>query len=127
MRDALQTEISFAYVNSPDHRIHHADGMYGGGMTQNRLVISFYAERPPVPLGSSLPVTDGVVSGAEVFQTDLRFVRELQATVTMDIQVGISFLVWLEEKVKEMYTATGKPEADFLKDVEAHRNARNSL
>lgn len=120
-------EIAYTFRTSPHHRIYHADGMYGGNTSQNRLVVSFYAERPQEPNSAVLKIENGQPAGPEKLSSNGFPIREIEASVSLDLNLSISFYVWLEDKIRTMTSAAGMPREELDKMLEGLRGGNSSL
>lgn len=121
------SQVNFQYVFSQNHRTYQADGMYGGNNSQNKLVISFYTERPTKPLSAVLKLKDGLPAGPEEIVTENSFVREFELSVAMDLNIAISFYVWLEDKLINMSAAVGTSSEQLKDVVKQYRGDRDGI
>ncbi|MGV1757559.1 hypothetical protein ACQZ6F_17820 [Rhizobium sp. A22-96] len=127
MSDSADRVIVYKYNVTPQHKIYHADGMYGGNNTQNKLVVSFYAEKPPSPEVAKLELKGGVPQGPEEFTFGDAVERDIDVSISMDLNVAIAFYVWMEEKVRNMTEAAGMPKEELTKMLEGARGGHIAL
>jgi hypothetical protein len=120
MAEKFTGEVTFDYGVSNLHRVVHADGMWGGPNGQGSLVVSFYSERPSVPVSASIQVENGTVVVPEKVLTG-NVQRDIEVSVQMDLQIAISFLGWLQDRVSSMATNAGLPADELEKLVETSR------
>lgn len=112
--DYLETN----YQKSPQYRTIHCDGAYGGITSRAFISATLFSERNVIPRITQREVRaikeDGQLSlGPEVFKEGLSgLMRQLEATVVMDINTARDFYVWLGNKVADLEEAAQIPEAD---------------
>lgn len=104
--------VKFDYIKSGAFRVIHADGAHGGLTPRgDRIHISFFSERQPIPVSETYRVksiSKGVATvdlkeRLNVVKRDA-FVREVEVGISLDINTAESILKWLTERVKEAKT-----------------------
>ncbi|HBB41846.1 MAG: hypothetical protein COW73_10385 [Nitrospirae bacterium CG18_big_fil_WC_8_21_14_2_50_70_55] len=93
-------QINVRFKEGPDHRTHHASGVWGGITPQREVVATFFFEQQAYPQGlvvqldeQGRPTETERLGGGEM-------VRELLATVVMSPAVAHSVGQWLLEKAQ---------------------------
>lgn len=111
----------------PDHLVSHfqksnffrvvlAEGCFGGLSPRGKIHCSFYNERTPIPQMTSLPLKDGLPSGAEeITAIKSGVIREVEVDIVMDLQAAAAYSAWLVDKVEQLRQALGITDADFAK------------
>ncbi len=97
-------KVRFEYLKSPDFRVIHADGVYGGLTPHGQLFISFFSERYPIPTATVFQLEPGGNLGPEV-RTEREgrkgIIREIEAGVMVDVETARVIVDWLQGKIQE--------------------------
>jgi len=109
--------IEFHYQKTPSYRVLHVDGMWGGATPKGHFSVSFFSERLAIPRVSQRTVT---ASTSNQYQTGPEqpvdmldgVVRQVDATVIMDLRTAQEFYVFMTEHLGALETTLGIPEAD---------------
>lgn len=100
-------QINVRFDEGPDHRTHHASGVWGGITPQGEIVATFFFEQQAYPQGLVMQVDDqGRPTEAERLGGG-ELVRELLTTVVMTPAVAHSVGQWLLDKAQG--TSAGPP------------------
>ena len=111
-------QLEINYQKSPQYRTIHCDGAYGGITSRALIAATFYSERNVIPRTTQRVVEevgpDGQTAlGPEVFKEGFSgLMRQLEATLVMDINAAREFYVWLGGKVADLEEAAQLPEAE---------------
>jgi hypothetical protein len=96
------SQIKFDFIKSNYFRTIHADGVWGGVNGHLDIAMAFYSERPAIPQQITVPVENGKLGneleGKRVGRDAV--IRDVEISVTMNVDVARQFLQWLEEKIK---------------------------
>ncbi len=97
------------YLKSNDYREVHCDGLVGNPITPERLWISFYSERFPIPrvVGFQSDVKDNQVTIDEtqspVFMDSRQgLVRNVEFGIYLDLGVAEKMHDWLGKQIEQM-------------------------
>jgi hypothetical protein len=97
---AMARQINVRFQAIPDHRTHHATGVWGGTTPQREVIATFFFERHSHPQGLVVELDEaGRPAATERLGGD-ELVRELLTTVVMSPAVALSVGHWLVEKAK---------------------------
>ncbi|MBI2192384.1 MAG: hypothetical protein HYU36_10400 [Planctomycetes bacterium] len=95
-------EVKFDYIKSNHFRVIYADGVWGGLTPRLKMQITFWNERHPIPRQIVQELTEKEQPGRELRRESREaIVRELEASVIMDLEVARSFCKWLTEKIEK--------------------------
>ncbi len=93
-------QINVRFTEGPDHRTHHASGVWGGSTPQGEVVATFFFEQQAYPQGLVVQLDDeGHPTETERLGGD-EVVRELLTTLVMSPTVAHSVGQWLLEKAQ---------------------------
>jgi hypothetical protein len=114
---AVGGALEFHYQKTPQYRVYHSDGCVGGPTPRGQIALSFYSERPPIPkMGKrAILAVDGKQATAgpeEVAETLSGLVRQVEATIMMDLRSAQEFHQFFGEQVAKLETALGISEDD---------------
>lgn len=118
--DRLETasEIRFHYQKSPSYRTIHADGAHGGVSPRGYVVVTFYNERNTIPRQGVRRVTDTDhgrdVGPEEITDTLEGVMRQLEATVFLDLNASREFYRWFGQKVSDLEEIVGLPDSERI-------------
>jgi hypothetical protein len=97
------------YIKSNSFRVLHADGAFGGVTGHGFVQIGFYSERGPFPTRTELEVDeDGTVIDERIIERRQGLLRELEASVVMDLKTAESVHDWLGDKIDQLRAALGE-------------------
>ena len=101
----LPDEITFDFVRSPQFRVVHSNGAWGGITPRQELSVTFYSERGAMPDSVTHTVTsDGV--GPEIRRAGTNNIqRECEVEVLMSMQEVVNLHRWLGAKIDEWRTS----------------------
>ena len=107
-------KVQFHYQKTPLYRGIHADGFWGGPTPRGIYAISFFSERQPIPRHAHRKVTateaGGVIMGVEEVSDVLPgVVRQVEATVYMDVKTAQEFYTWFGVNLAALEDAFGVP------------------
>ncbi len=95
------SSISYRHINSNYFRVIHADGVWGGLTPALKVQMAFYSERSPLPETLTIAIENDK-PGKEISRVvDRSIVREIEASVVMDLDVAKSFVTWLNDKIAQ--------------------------
>jgi len=116
-------KIKFHFVKSNNFRVIHVDGVFGGMTPRGQLSMGVFSERIPFPdfLVHEFDESNGTFK--EIARTGRDGVlREIEASLVMDIDVAEAFSVWLLRHIDEVRTrsaaATTVPLAEQVENVQ---------
>lgn len=106
-----QGQISFDYVKSPNWRVIHSDGTYGGVTPRGKIMAAIFNERFAIPRHVVYEFHDGTLGNEldSVHRSDI--IRELEVGIIWDLQGAKLMREWLDEQITELEAltaATGK-------------------
>lgn len=100
--EAPTNAIPVHYLKSNQFRVIHADGAYGGITGQGWIHMAIYSERNPLPRQTEHPIIAGSTLGPErVVEQREGFIREIENSVLMNIEVAKALHRWLGQKIEE--------------------------
>ncbi len=95
--------ISFDYIKGNDFRVIHVDGVWGGNSPNlANIHMAVFSERWPIPKRTVSKITAEGVVGEEIFEERITrdaVVREIEASLFMDINVATRMRDWLTDKI----------------------------
>jgi hypothetical protein len=100
--DTTQTQVKFDFIKSNYFRTIHADGVWGGLNGHLDIAMAFYSERPAIPQQITVPISNGKI-GDELEEKRVgrdSVIRDVEISVTMNIEVARNFRQWLDDKIK---------------------------
>lgn len=107
--DASSPVFQINYLKSNDYREVHCDGLIGNPITPDRLWISFYSERFPIPriVGFRSEIHDNQVRIDETqtpIFSDSRegLVRNVEFGLYLDLGVAERMHEWLGKQIEQM-------------------------
>lgn len=99
-------EIKFFYNKTPGHLEIKADGAIGGlSPTGTHIAMSVYTERHAIPRVVVQELSDDGTLGAEILEkreSKDGVVREVQATLHMDLAQAKAVQEWLTKQIEQM-------------------------
>lgn len=109
--------IEFHYQKPSSYRTIHSDGFWGGSTPRGQFAISFFSERPPIPRSARRSIIgqdgDQFVAGPEEVVDSLEgLVRQIEATVMLDLRTTQELYVFLGEHLTQMEAMMGVAESD---------------
>lgn len=116
------------FQKSPQYRTIHCDGAFGGITPRGYISFTLYNERNVIPRLTSrevlgLPEGGSIELGPDEIEESLEgIMRQLEATVVMDMNTAREFHTWFSDKLANLEQAMGLPEDQRLgqkKDVQA--------
>jgi hypothetical protein len=82
----LPPKVRFDYIKSPQFRVVHVDGAYGGITPRGQLFISLYSERLPIPTAIVHQLNPNGQLGDEILSE-----RETRKGVVREVEIGLQF------------------------------------
>jgi hypothetical protein len=101
-KDTPPQQLKFDFIKSNYFRTIHADGIWGGLNGHLDIAMAFYSERPAIPQQITVPIENGKL-GNELEGTRVgrdAVIRDVEISVTMNVEVARYFRQWLDEKIK---------------------------
>lgn len=99
----IPEEIAYEYLKAKFHRVIVATGVHGGPTPSGKYIAaSVFSERIPIPKREVYAVgSDGQIGSRKDEKTESReaFVREVDATVLLDIDVARKLHEWLGRNI----------------------------
>jgi hypothetical protein len=99
-------EIKFYYQKSTFHQEIKADGAVGGvAPTGDKIAMSVYTERNPIPQVVVQELSDEGILGAEILdkrESKVGVVRSVQATIHMDVPQARAIYEWIGRQLQEI-------------------------
>lgn len=105
---SLPTEIKADYIKSNFFRVVHVDGVYGGVTPSGHIHMDVWNDRQPIPRSSVNILVERGDGPPELAEDMSRresrsgIVREVEAGLTMDIDMARQMAKWLTEKANEL-------------------------
>ncbi len=112
-----ENQIKFDYIKSNYFRSIHADGIWGGVNGHLDIAMAFYSERPAIPQQITIPIENGKL-GNEIEAKRVgrdAVIRDVEISVTMNVEVARSFRHWLDEKISAIDKINMKHKRDVKK------------
>lgn len=104
----MPPEIVFHFEKSPQHRVVHVDGAFGGPTPQGLFHLALYSERNPIPQSVTQELTKDGALGQE---TDRRqrdgVFREIEVSAIMTFQTLKSINEWTKMHLERIEAAQG--------------------
>jgi hypothetical protein len=119
MAEANSTNIEVFYEKSNFFRVIHADGIFGGPTPTGGLHVAFYSQRTPLPKKSNLVISSNGTAVETVTETKVGAFREIEVDVVMDLNVAMSYHLWLASQLKLLRKGVGMSDADWSRHLEA--------
>ncbi|MDP8990656.1 MAG: hypothetical protein M3N41_11330 [Acidobacteriota bacterium] len=112
-------QVKFDFIKSNYFRSAHADGVWGGVTGHLDIAMAFYSERPAIPQQIVIPIENGNF-GNELEDKRVgrdAVIREVEISVTMNVEVARLFRQWLDEKIQAVdeINAKAKPKGSEKK------------
>lgn len=99
-------QISFHYIKSNFFRTVHSDGVLGGLTPFADIIMNFYSERQAIPTRVVQEIKPDMTLGQEVEKiVKDGVVREVEISISMNIQVAQALRDWLDTRIKEVQEA----------------------
>lgn len=101
--------IRIHYIKSPGFRTIHVDGVYVGPTPSNKVAVSFFSERFPIPQETIHTVEEGFEIGGEVDRTSREgLVRELEVNMVMDAEIAERIALFIQQQVARVRDLRGQ-------------------
>jgi hypothetical protein len=100
--DAESGEIRFDYIKSNLFRVIHVDGVFGGISPTQKIHLSVWNERWPIPKQLSYKLSPEGKRGEEINEARVSrdaVIREVECHLIMDIHVAKRIAAWLGNKI----------------------------
>jgi len=105
---------------SPQYRSIHCDGAYGGVTGRAYISFTFYNERMTLPRTMTREVLKfdketgaGELGPEEIGETLGGVMRQLEATIFMDVNAAREFYGWFGEKLLQLEESLGFPKKEW--------------
>jgi hypothetical protein len=110
-------KVQFHFQKTPHYRGIHADGFWGGPTPRGGFAVSFFSERQPIPRHAhreTIAGKDGAFDLGPELVTDVLpgIVRQVEATVYMDLKAVQELYVWMGINLSALEKALGVPEEE---------------
>ena len=111
-RLAVGESLEFHYQKTAQYRVYHSDGCIGGPTPRGQMALSFFSERPPMPKVGKRAVLsfDGnqaTMGPEEPIDVLSGIVRQVEATVMMDLRSAQDFYQFFREQLAQLETVVG--------------------
>jgi len=109
MTEPKPSKIHVHYIKSPDWRVLHVDGVYGGITPAKYLHMAFFSERGAIPQRETYAVTsEGKLGDKEEGDTVTKdgFVRELHVDTVMTLPLARAVHSWLGNQIAALEKVT---------------------
>ncbi len=94
--------VRFDYLKSPAFRVIHADGFHGGLTPHGKIHMAVFSERKPIARSETYSVSkDGGLGPMQYRLERDAFVREVEASIVMDLDKAIALRGWLDAMFKQ--------------------------
>lgn len=100
--DIESGQLRFDYIKSNLFRVIHVDGVFGGLSPNQKIHLSVWNERWPIPKQLSYKLTPEGMRGEEIKEARVSrdaVVREVETHLIMDVVVAKRIHIWLGEKI----------------------------
>lgn len=100
--------IQFDYIKGNFFRTARADGAWAGTNGFSDVVLNFYSERTPIPKQTVYYLRDGHTLADEIPERRISregMIREVEISVSMNLEVAKSLQQLLERHIKAIETA----------------------
>lgn len=125
-KEAPTPKITFQFVESKFHRNIHVDGAWGGVTTQGSIFMSVYSQTPGIPKRVTHDVEGLFKLGKETKREGSDdIIREVEATLLMNLDVATVLRDWLSEKIEQVRQAAIALEDARMKGVESGDTGTN--
>ncbi len=114
---AAQNQIKFDFIKTSYFRSIHADGVWGGVNGHLDIAMAFFSERPAIPQQITVPIENGKL-GNELEEKRIgrdTVVRDVEISVTMNVEVARAFRQWLDERIRAVDEINAKHKAEDKK------------
>jgi len=117
-------QINFHYIRSNFFRTVHSEGVLGGLTPFSSIVMNFYSERQVIPRIVTHELNPDMSLGKEI-KKDSRegIIREVEISVSMNLQAARALKEWLEARLKEAEEA--QRQYDLLHSPGTHTSKAN--
>lgn len=100
VKDSSQDSVQFRYLKSPEFRVVHANGAYGGLTPHAEIHLIIWSERPAIPDAVIHAVeADGTLGKEISVKGEGGAVRECQVDVVLDYGTAKAVHEWLGSKI----------------------------
>ena len=94
------SKISFQFVESKFHRNIHVDGAWGGLTHRGSIFMSVYSETPAIPKRITHSIQeDSRIGGESTREGSRDIIREVEATLLMNLDTATVLMDWLSQKI----------------------------
>lgn len=103
-------QINFEYIKSNSFRVVHVDGAWGGITPNFNIQMAVFSERPPIPKSITLEFADDELP-KEIMEKRVgrnAVIREVEASLVMDLSTARAINKWLGDHVNELENAIKK-------------------
>jgi hypothetical protein len=104
----LPDKLFFDYIKSPQFRVVHADGAFGGLTPTGYVFVTLYTQRPPIPTRIAHAVRRNeqgqIKLGEEITEERVcrdGVVRDVEVGVVMDLTVATALRDWLNIRIEQ--------------------------
>jgi hypothetical protein len=119
MAEAESRVLEIVYEKSNFFRVIHADGIFGGPTPTGGIHIAFFSQRTPLPKKSNLTISPNGTGVEVVTETKVGVFREIEADAIMDLNVALSFHLWLTSQLNQTRKGVGMSDVDWSKHLGA--------
>lgn len=101
--------VNYYFTQTPDYRVIHVDGAFGGPTPQGNLFLGLFSEHFPLPERVSHHIAGGKLSDElpEHRVTRDGIIREVEVGVVMDLQAAKALHDWLGANIKAVDEKSG--------------------
>ncbi len=97
--------ITFHYIKGTQFRVIHVDGAIGSLTPRGLIHAALYSERAAIPQMMVHPIEGGQLGPATDVVSRPGLVRELEASLMLDLNAAVSFRDWLSTRIDELKAA----------------------
>jgi hypothetical protein len=105
MDDSIPKELVYKFLNSPQYRTVHVDGVFGGVTTRGLISLSLYSEHSSLPSKITYQINEDRIPqefSRENFPADVNITREIEINAMFDLEVAKSTRDWLDGHIKTL-------------------------
>lgn len=108
--------ITFHYIKGTQFRVIHVDGAIGSLTPRGLIHAALYSERAAIPQMMVHPLEGGQLGPAKEIVSKPGIVRELEASLMLDLAAAVSLKDWLNARIDELKAvqASAPPESTKL-------------
>lgn len=101
-KSASKQKVTINYLKTPNYRTYFIDGMYGGITPNGKIFAELFIQRNPTPKTVTQEINeDGSMGKIEKSEGKKGLIRQVEASLLMDIETAKSFAGWLNDKIKK--------------------------